>query len=228
MQRAKRSKLADIVVLCTSTNEEDINLCKIAKKNGILSFQGPLDDKVQRWLNAAQHYNVEYFVNIDGDDLFCEPELIDMAFLQYEKEGHDFVKTDESKLIVGAFTLGAKTEAIQKICEMKDTEDTEAAWLSFSELDIFNTKMLEGIPEVFERPEIRATLDYEEDFLFFKTIIEYFFDKEKFDFSLRDVVKYVNINKDILTINQDCQERYLSNQKKLTKLVLKTEEVKSE
>ena len=221
IKRVKRSKLADIVVLCTSVNNEDKKLCEIANRNGILCFQGSLKDKLVRWRDAAIHYNVEYFVNVDGDDLFCEPELIDLAFMQYEKEKHDFVKVDETEIVVGAFTLGATRKAIEKVCEIKDTDDTEAAWLYFSDLDIFKTNKLQNVPEIYNRPDIRATLDYEEDFVFFRNIIEHFSFLEKDNFCLRDVVEYVNDNPSVLLINSECQQKYLNNQKKLTKLILK-------
>ena len=223
IDRAKQSKHADVVVLCTSTSKEDDELCELAHNNGIECFRGSLIDKIDRWLQAAIEYEVDYFVNIDGDDLFCEPELIDMAFEQNEKENHDFVKCDEENLVVGAFTLGAKTSAIKKICEIKDTEDTEAAWLYFSDMDIFNTQLLESIPEAYNRPEIRATLDYYDDFLFFSHIIEHFGSQKKSRFSLLDVVKYIDKNPRVLDINRDCQQKYLKNQQKLTKLIVKKE-----
>jgi len=223
IERAKQSMHADVVVLCTSTSDEDEALCQIAYKNGIKCFRGSLIDKIDRWYQAALEHEIDYFVNIDGDDLFCEPELIDMAFEQFDKEDHDFVKCDEKNLVVGAFTLGAKTTAIKKICEIKDTDDTEAAWLYFSDMSIFETSMLRDIPEVYKRPEIRATLDYYDDFLFFKTIIEHFGDEKKYTFSLLDVIEYVNNNPSVLDINRNCQEKYLKNQQKLTKLTIKEE-----
>ena len=45
---------------------------------------------------------------------------------------------------------------------------------------MFNSTLLKDIPRIFKRPEIRATLDYEEDFIFFKTIIDHFFSKTTF------------------------------------------------
>tara|TARA_R100000234_G_scaffold10953_1_gene6175 strand:+ start:3897 stop:4682 length:786 start_codon:yes stop_codon:yes gene_type:complete len=223
IDRAKQSSCADVIVLCTSTSNNDDALCEIAHKNGIECFRGSLIDKIDRWLQAALEYKVDYFVNIDGDDLFCEPELIDMAFEQHDKEDHDFVKCDEENLVVGAFTLGAKTTAIQKVCDIKDTEDTEAAWLYFSDMDIFKTSLLENVPESYNRPDIRATLDYYDDFLFFSNIIEYFGAQKKSRFSLLDVVKYVDENPRVLDINRNCQQEYLNNQQKLTKLIVKKE-----
>tara|TARA_R110000824_G_scaffold11540_2_gene50361 strand:+ start:36658 stop:37443 length:786 start_codon:yes stop_codon:yes gene_type:complete len=223
IDRAKRSIHADVIVLCTSTMEEDSTLCELADANGIEYFRGSLIDKIDRWRQAAAQYEVDYFVNIDGDDLFCEPVLIDKAFEQYDKEDHDFVKVDEKDLIIGAFTLGAKTSAIQKVCEIKDTDDTEAAWLYFSDMGIFKTSMLQGIPAIYKRPEIRATLDYHEDFIFFKTIIEHFANEKNDNFSLLDVIDYVNLNPEVTKINSNCQQKYLKNQQKLTKLTVKEE-----
>ena len=72
--------------------------------------------------------------------------------------------------------------------------------------------MLKNIPDVFYRPEIRATLDYEEDLQFFK----YFFNNLQEGFSLRDVINHLNENPDILKINAHRHLDYLQNQKRLT------------
>jgi spore coat polysaccharide biosynthesis protein SpsF len=93
IDRVKRSKFADGIVLCTTTNQEDNILCDIAAKEGILFFRGSEQDKLERWRGAADKFDVEFFVTADGDDLFCEPELIDLAFRQYMKTGVDFIES---------------------------------------------------------------------------------------------------------------------------------------
>tara|TARA_Y100001973_G_C5165038_1_gene315619 strand:+ start:541 stop:1299 length:759 start_codon:yes stop_codon:yes gene_type:complete len=219
IERAKRSKMADMVILCTSTEPEDTILCDIASRCGINSFRGSLIDKVDRWRAAAKHYNVDYFVNIDGDDLLCEPELIDMAFRQYHSEEHDFIKVDDTRIVCGAFTLGAKTTAIEEVCRLKTTADTEALWLSFSSIPSFKTVMLQNIPNVFYRPEIRATLDYEEDLAFFDAIFSHFKRLNNKNFSLRDVVDFIDKNPQVVQINRHRHQDYLDNQKKLNKIL---------
>tara|TARA_B100000519_G_scaffold11119_1_gene8539 strand:- start:7595 stop:8353 length:759 start_codon:yes stop_codon:yes gene_type:complete len=217
IRRVKQSKKSDIIIVCTSDLKEDYIICEIAKKNGIKYFTGSLKDKLDRWLKAALKYDVHYFVNVDGDDLFCEPELIDLAFRQHEKEDHDFVMAKENELVVGAFTLGAKTEAIKNICKTKTTDDTEAAWLNFSKLKSFNSSFLENIPIEYKRPDIRATLDYQEDFIFFKKIIEYFQKINKYDYSLKDIIQFLDQNPEIIKINFHKNLDYKSNQKKMNK-----------
>jgi len=215
INRVKRSTKADKVVVCTTTLSSDDEICRLASKNGVNFFRGSVEDKLERCLQAAEEFNFEYFVNVDGDDLFCEVELIDLAFEKYEKEKPDFIKTHEDKLICGAFTFGMKVQVLKEICQKKNTSNTEAAWLAFAENQNINTVYLEDIPRVFHRPEIRATLDYQEDFDFFKTIIDNFFAQGKENFSLRDVVSFVDENPEVLMINKHRHNDYLQNQKKL-------------
>ncbi|HPG30943.1 MAG TPA: hypothetical protein PKY81_08085 [bacterium] len=217
--RVKKSKYAKKIILCTTHLEADKKLCEIAERNGINFYQGAIEDKLMRWKNAAEKFGVEFFVTADGDDLFCEPELIDLGFKQYEASNPDFIEGKD--LICGSFTYAIKTEALNEVCRIKNTEDTEMMWVYFTQTGKFKTQILEDVPEIFRRPEIRMTLDYEDDFKFFKTIIEHFYKIEKKDFSLRDIMDFLNENPDIIKINQYLQERFLENQKKKTKLILK-------
>ncbi|MCX5706020.1 MAG: hypothetical protein NTZ92_08210 [Candidatus Omnitrophica bacterium] len=216
--RLKMSKEADIIVLCTTTLPEDNRLCEIAENKGIFYYRGSIEDKLDRWNGACQKFDVEFFVTADGDDLLCEPELIDLAFNQYKNTVADFI--EGKGLICGAFTYAIKAAALKKVCEIKNTSDTEMMWVYFTDTGLFNVQELQNIPEIFKRPEIRMTLDYDEDLVFFKTIIESL-EKENKDFTLRDVVAFLDKNPQVIMINQFLQERFLANQKAKTKLVIK-------
>lgn len=218
IRRIKKSKLADIIVLCTTTAKEDDVLCKIAKKEGIKFFRGSAKDKLERWREAAKKFDVEFFVTADGDDLFCEPELIDLGFMQYTKDKPDFIEGRE--LVLGSFTYGIKTKALNKVCEIKDTEDTEMMWSYFKDTNLFKCVQLKGADKIYKRPEIRATLDYPDDFKFFKTIIEGL-GKSKKDFSLRDIIYYLDENPKIIKINQYLEKAFKKRQKDNTRLILK-------
>ena len=219
IDRLKRAKKADMIVLCTTTSPKDDVLCEIARKQGIEFFRGSEADKLERWRGAAEKYGIDFFVTSDGDDLFCEPELIDMAFEQHEKSNCDFIEEKPGNNVpVGAFTYGINVDALNKVCEIKDTEDTEMMWVYFTDTGIFKTEELEDIPDALRRPKIRMTLDYEDDFKFFKNVIKYFGNRS---FSLRDILQYLDENPDVIKINQHLQEEFLANQKAKTNLVLK-------
>ncbi len=217
IDRVRRAKKAGVIVLCTTESKNDDVLCEIAKASGIEFFRGSSEDKLMRWNGAAEKYGVEFFVTADGDDLLCDPELIDLAFSQYERTNADFIEGKD--VPCGGFTYGIKVSALNKVCKIKDTSDTEMMWVYFKDTGLFKTELLENIPDVLRRPEIRMTLDYEDDLKFFKNIFEHF--KDRPDFTLRDVIPYLDKNPEVVKINSYLQEKFLSNQKAKTKLVLK-------
>lgn len=220
IRRVKKSKLADIIVLCTTKLKEDDILAEIAKRENIECFRGSVKDKLERWRGTAEKFNVDFFVTVDGDDLFCEPELIDLAFKQYQKEKPDFIEA--KGLVCGVFTFGIKTKALQKVCQIKDTEDTEMMWVYFTDTGLFKCQELAGVDDVYKRPELRMTLDYPDDLKFFEKVIENLGARKK-DFNLRDVIEYLDANPEIVKINQYLQKKFEDTQKTKTKLILKKE-----
>lgn len=224
IERVKHSKKQDGIVLCTTQEPADDILVEIAQKHGIESFRGSTEDKLERWSGAAQKFGVEFFVTADGDDLFYEPELIDLAFEQYEKNKPDFIAGDGRGIIVGSFTYGIKASALEQVCKIKDTTDTEMMWVYFTDTGLFKCEDLdlEKVPDVYKRPEIRTTLDYPDDLRFFETVIHHFNKTRPGEYyNLRDVVAYLDENSDVVKINQYLTERHRENQKKKTSLKLK-------
>jgi spore coat polysaccharide biosynthesis protein SpsF len=216
IDRAKRSKEADLVVLCTTTLPEDTTLKFIAMKNGIECFRGSVDDKLERWRGAAKKFHVERFVTADGDDLLCEPELMDMALRQMELNGADFIQAKD--VPCGAFSYAISTAALKHVCWMKDTSDTEMMSQYFTDTGLFRVEDLAGVPKDMQRPGIRITLDYPEDLEFFKAVFGHFGHKR---FSLWDVIAYLDEHPEVMAINSHLQQRFFDNQKARTKLELR-------
>lgn len=218
IERVKKSKLKDLIVLCTTKLKEDDILCDIALKHGIEYFRGSVKDKLMRWYNAVKKFNVDFFVTADGDDLFCEPELIDLAFKQWMESKGDFIEAEG--LPCGAFTYGIKAATLKKVCEIKNTTDTEMMWPYFKDTGLFKIEKLRNVPAFYRRPEIRMTLDYPEDFKFFETVITDLSRQKKY-FSLKDIISYLDEHPEVIKINQSMQKIFLANQREKTKLVLK-------
>lgn len=218
IKRIKRSRLNNGIVLCTTPLSEDDVLCQIASHQGIEYFRGSVKDKLVRWKGAAEKFDVEFFVTADGDDLFCDSELIDIAFEQYERDHPDFIEGVD--LPCGAFTYGIKTSALKKVCEIKASEDTEMMWGYFKETNQFRIEKLSGFPESYRRPEIRMTLDYPDDFKFFTAVIKGLGGIEK-DFCLKDIIDFLDRHPEVIKINQYLQKEFVENQKNKTKIVFK-------
>ena len=217
IERAKLAKLPDVIVLCTSTNPQDNMLEKIAEKNGIECFRGSEDDVLKRYLGAAKKFNVEFFVNVDGDDILFAYEFIDRIIEHYKRTNADCILC--SGLPLGAAPTGLKVKAVEKVCQIKDEEDTEVWGGYFTDTGLFKVEYLEAEKEL-RHPEIRMTLDYKEDFEFFKEVFNRLYTPNKI-FTLKEIIKLLRENPEIMEINKPVQKKYLKNLKKHMKIKIK-------
>ena len=64
------------------------------------------------------------------------------------------------------------------------------------------------------------TLDYQEDFDFFKNVIDYF---DGIDYSMKDILVYLDANKSVIDINYFLENQWKQNQVNKTQLKLKGE-----
>lgn len=210
IDRVKSAKRPNLIVLCTSTHLDDAVLADIAKKKGIEVFRGSPEDKLDRYLNAARKYGIDFIVNVDGDDILCGPELVDRTIEHFEKTRADCIIWQEFP--VGAVPIGIKVTALEKVCQIKDEVDTEVWPGYFTDTGIFTVEYLEAEEEL-RHPEIRMTLDYPEDLEFFKKIFEGLYIPRKI-FSLREIITFLKENPQIIDINKHMQKAYLEHLKK--------------
>jgi spore coat polysaccharide biosynthesis protein SpsF len=220
IERAKLTKEPDMVVLCTTKRHIDDELVKIADRHGISHYRGLLSDKLGRWLGACETFGLNYFVEFDGDDLFCDPELVDSSIRQMRKEPCDVIKFP-STLVCGGFTYCFSALALRKACEIKDTDETDTVfWNYFTETNLFNIRDLKVKEPILHNDSVRLTLDYPEDLDFFRCI----FNKLNLDtnnMSLRDIMAMINNHPELAKINFFRQNDFLENQKNKTKLIIK-------
>ena len=208
------SRSADKIILCTSDRKEDDVLCNIASCCGIEYFRGSLDDKLVRWRDACKEYEVDFFVNVDGDDLFFDVDLADIVIDQYKNNPCDFI--DGHGLYNDVY--GIKATALNKVCEIKDSDSTEYIRLYFTETGIFQTRKIKDIPTKYIKRNIRMTLDYPEDFEFFKRVIEgVSLEPLTFD----NILKFIYNYPETSCINFFLEEDWKINQEKIKHFKIK-------
>ena len=92
-------------------------------------------------------------------------------------------------------------------------------WVYFTETGICKVEELENVPSTYFRDDVRMTLDYEEVFVFFKTVIG----SISQDFDTRDVLSFLNKNPKVVEINYFLQDAWKYNQQMKTTLELNDE-----
>jgi len=209
IERIKQVKSFDFIVLCTTTNPSDDKLIDLCKKLKINYFRGDEKDVLERYNKAAQNFQVSYIISIDGDDIFCDPSYINKTLEELKSSDTDFIMWKNMPL--GSTPIGIRTDALYKVCKLKDTSDTETGWPRFfTETGLFKIKILNTDNLTISDSSIRLTLDYPKDFELFQRICEELHEP----FSIEDIVNLLRSNPNIRKINQGLVNIYKKNFKK--------------
>ena len=113
LHRLQYCKKLDIIVLATSTNEEDKALKNIADSLNIPTFFGDLEDVLSRYYHAAKKYQLDTIVRITADCPMIDPGIVDEVIDGFIKGGYDCYE------LYGAFPDGLDTSVFSfKALEM--------------------------------------------------------------------------------------------------------------
>ncbi len=208
IDRLKQARKADLLLMTTSTHPDDLVLCEMATRTGIPFFRGSEEDKLDRYLRAAETFDVDFMVIVDGDDLFCSEEHIDLTIEAYGRTHSDYIS--QQGLPLGAACFGIRQQALKTVCELKQERDTEVWGGYFTESGLFQVHMIQVEDPILHRPDIRMTLDYEEDLRFFEAVIAGLFHDAEVP-TFREVMTYLGDHPEIVALNQSVQEKYERN-----------------
>jgi len=151
-------------IVCTSTSKEDDIIEDIANQEEVNCYRGSLDNKLQRWLDCAIHFNIDIFHTIDADDPFFDGNEMKSSMRMLKEEKLDMVEPTKSSSAGGASVgYSLTTDIVKRACKDLDKDtDTEMMWYYIEKLSDLKTKIL---PETRKNiTKMRLTLDYEEDY----------------------------------------------------------------
>ncbi len=219
IDRLKLSNELSDIIICTSTNHQDDALEEIAKQEKICVYRGSEEDVIQRLYEAALFFNLEYVLNITADCPLVSIEYISKIIETYNNTNADLIRCLD--LPHGFFSYGIKVKALQKVCEVKGSANTEVWGRYFTDTGLFNVINLE-IPLELQRSDYRLTLDYKQDFEFFQAIFMHF-GKETYKKGIVEIISYLDNHPEIVEINKDCKQAFQKNWNSQNTIRLKNE-----
>lgn len=190
LRAKKSSKLTDIIV-ATTLKDEDAIIAKIAEKQGVRLFRGSEDNVLERYHFSAKENNLDIIVRITSDCPCIDPEIIDISIAQHLNEKADYT----SNTIFRAFPHGMDTEVIafnaleRAYSEASHNYEVEhvTPYIYKSHPELFKISAVKASPEM-SAPEIRVTLDTEEDYILLCAVFDYLYHKDNY-FNLKDIIK---------------------------------------
>ncbi len=212
INRIKSVSEADYIIIATSDDPRDKVFEDIARKSGIECFFGDQDDKLKRYYQICKHYNLSGVVIVDGDDILCFPEVMASNINLLKELTVDAIFW--KNLPLGAASSALTADALKRVLELKDENDTEVWGGYFINNKNFNVIFKETNDKLFEHPEVRMTLDYSEDFDFLEDVFNRLFTNERV-FTSHELMNYIiNENPKIIEITKNAQEKYEKHIKK--------------
>jgi sialic acid synthase SpsE/spore coat polysaccharide biosynthesis protein SpsF (cytidylyltransferase family) len=203
IDRLKRCNI-DPFVMMTSTNPQDDLLIEIAKQKGIRHFRGSEDDVLLRMRDCAREFDVDLIISVTADDPLKEPIFIEQMIESYLDTGFDFCEIEGSPN--GCESHAVSRTALEKVCELKGSADTEIWGPYFRETGMFRCDVIKVTDPDILRPQYRVTVDTKEDFEMVTQIFS-ILSKEKDYFNVYDICRLLDKRKDLVAINAHIQQR---------------------
>lgn len=226
VERVKRAKRIDEVVIATTVNEQDDVIETLAHKVVAGCYRGSEDDVLLRVLEAAQAYDGELIVELTGDNPLVDPILIDEMVDFYLTYDYDYVANtqmrhslkwqEECTFPVGSSIQIFSTELLEQVARMtSDPTDREhVTFFIYEHPELFKLGAFraEGKFAAYRRPEIRLTVDFPEDLELIRKIFEGLYDHNP-GFTLADVIQFLDNTPHLKEINKRVIQKRAFEQK---------------
>lgn len=204
INRVKKSRLIDDVIVATTLNKEDNGIIDLCKKLNIKYYCGSEHDVLLRVLEAHEFVGSDLIVELTGDCPLIDPVVVDKVIEKYLKNNYDYVSNTHIKSYPDGFDVEIfSLELLKQISKITNfSYDREHVSPYLYRTGKYSTSSIVAQHDEFW-PELRVTLDNKGDYLLLKNIIQYFEQTRNISFTVRDVVQYIKNNPNLLELTKD-------------------------
>lgn len=204
IERAKKIKGVDHVILATGERAENRPLIEIAESLGIDHFTGSENDVLSRYWKSVENINCDYVIRITGDNPFTDDYSASKALDYAIKENADHCYT-------AGIPVGTGVEIIKKTALEKAYKNGLSPYHREHV-----TPYIKENPQIFKLtkytskkknpfPDLRLTVDTDEDFTLAELLYKALY--KGTPITLAEVLNYVKMNPSVIEINRDIEQR---------------------
>jgi spore coat polysaccharide biosynthesis protein SpsF len=202
IERLKFSDRINDVILATTTDKKDDVLETYAIEREVRYFRGSEEDVLSRYYHAAKKYGGEIIVRITSDCPLIDPEIVDNVINKHIDNKVDYTsnvikRTYPRGLDTEVFNFDVLAEAYKNANEKYQQEHVTSYMIEHPEK--FKLQNIEAKGKL-KRPDIRITVDTEEDFELIKKIILHF---NNLNFKTEDIIGFLDRNPELIEINKN-------------------------
>lgn len=160
------------IVLATTNRPQDDVLAETARQAGILSFRGDEDNVLDRFIRAAETFNLDRFIRVCSDNPFLRPDSFRAFFKEHDTRPADYIAYGFAdgrptiKSHLGLFAELTTADALRRAAAATQEKlyiEHVTIYL-YTHPEAFSVRLLPLPDELEGRLDLRFTLDTMEDF----------------------------------------------------------------
>lgn len=198
LSRLERCILADNIIVATTTAVRDDSICELSRSRGLKCYRGNENDVLDRFIQAARHYNIKKIVRICADNPFLDIKALDSLIRTSKNSEADYVsfctsnKTPVIKTHYGFWAEYVTLATLEHVAQITDDKVYHEHVTNFIYIHPNDFKIiLNPIPVDLEKRKIRLTIDTMADFKIQQKIFREVFESNP-DFGIPDVISYLD------------------------------------
>ena len=200
LKRLNKCKKVDQVVTVIPKNKKNKDLKKILQKYNFQHFEGSEKNVLERFYLCAKKFNSKNIIRITADCPLSDPQIIDKFTQIFKNKNVDYLSNGNPPTFPDGFDVEIFTfNALEKsYFNAKSLYEKEHVTPYIKKNNFFSKC---NVINKIDLSNIRLTVDYVEDLIIVKKIISQI--KNKADYSLENVIKIINKDKEIMNLNSN-------------------------
>lgn len=205
VERCEKIQGISEVIVATTELPQDDRVEVWCKESGIPYFRGSEEDVLDRYVQTAKKYEPDYVIRVTADCPFVDYELASEMVRKMSDSPVDFMSIQGELprgLAVELFTYQSLQYIHQHGHEHRHRE--HVTYYAYEHKEEFSWSSLKA-HDTLLYPELRITLDTDEDYELCKRIADQF--KGDLFVSAKEVVEFLKQNPDVAKINAHIQQK---------------------
>lgn len=188
VERLRQVNFLSQIIVATTTSDRDNAICAAAEEMGLSVFRGSENNVLDRYYRCAQEYGASQIVRATADDPLTSPKLLEQMWQEHLAGGYDYTTT--SGFPVGVQEEIVTFEALERCHKHSTLPNHFEHVLEYIQEnpDRFSIGTVKA-PQHLSRPEVRVTLDTENDYLFLTKLFDRF-GEESTAFEIKELIAF--------------------------------------
>ena len=208
IERHRRSKLVDAVVVATTTNASDDPVVALCEEMKCAYFRGSENDVFARVAGAGEKYGAEFLLQGMADCPLVDHRHMDICLTLLASSGADVAGNEYPVTFPLGFNVRAYKFSTFRKAEQEDTDPAyreHAGYSIRSQPEKFRVVNWEAQGRM-RWPSLRLTLDTPEDYTLISAVYDALYPKNS-DFSAEDVVQFLRGRPDLVALNSEIKQK---------------------